>query len=196
VTVPLVHGRINSQLGIIQNSSTERAFFSFAPKQVRMFPAIYCFLIFQAGANISHNLIVSRLSGKTFGEGDSDALKVYVGRGTIASGYTPMENVVVRVQAHAKDGNIFGRLPLTQRRWREYLRHTTNPPQMNSKGLECFREIINPLHCLFCRHSTMIQGSWQSEDRHSNQRLPPFKLTIAVIPIPGLLQFKFEDHHA
>ena len=125
-------------------SSTERAFFSFAPKQVRMFPVIYCFLIFQASANISNNLIVSRLSGKTFGEGDSDSLKVYVGRGTIASGYTPMENVVVRVQAHAKDGNIFGRLPLTQRRWREYLRHTTNPPQMNSKGQECFLEIINP----------------------------------------------------
>ena len=97
------HGRINSQLGIIQNSSTERAFFSFAPKQVRMFPVIYCFLIFQASANISHNSI-----------GDSDSLKVYFGRGTIASGYTPMENVVVRVQAHAKDGNIFGRLPLTQ----------------------------------------------------------------------------------
>jgi len=63
----------------------ERAFFSFAPKQVLMFPVIYVFLIFHASANISRNLIVSRLSGKTFGEGDSDALKVYVGRGTIAS---------------------------------------------------------------------------------------------------------------
>ena len=37
----------------------ERAFFSFAPKQVLMFPVIYFFLIFHASANISRNLIVN-----------------------------------------------------------------------------------------------------------------------------------------